>query len=49
MAQGGGVNWDDPEEATEEVVASLLALGDDEVRRLNETQLNLINVMTGRI
>lgn len=43
------MNWDDPGQATDAIVVALKSLNDDEVARLNETQLNLINVMTGRI
>lgn len=49
MTQGAGINWEDPEQATKAIEASLLGMPDDEVQRLNETQINLINVMTGRI
>ena len=44
-----GVNWEDAVQATEEIAASLAGMPDGDVARLNETQLSLINVMTGRI
>jgi hypothetical protein len=42
-------SWEDSEHATDEIAASLSAMADRDVQRLNETQLNLIDVMTRRI